>query len=297
MAAVRYVTEFTFPDAEQEWDVLYRDKRTCVNSRYPFGVLSGIGLTRLTLDPVTILYGGNGSGKTTALNVMAERLSLIRMAPFNRSDFFERYTALCGWEGRKPVPAHSRIITSDDVFDFMLDLRALNQGLERDREALYSEWTRARENPAQLRSLDDYEALRRTVEARRRTYSSFAREELPAAPREHSNGESAFLYFTGKLEEGGLYLLDEPENSLSPGKQTELADFIADSVRFFRCQVVMATHSPFLLAIPGARVWDLDSRPPRPRRWTELDNVRVYRDFFERHRADFGDGGAGPGTI
>ena len=75
-------------------------------------------------------------------------------------------------------------------------------------------------------------------------------------------------------------MLDEPENSLSPGKQQELVKFLEDSARFFGCQFVIATHSPFLLAIRGAKIYDLDEDPVDVKRWTELSNVREYYEFF-----------------
>ena len=105
--------------------------------------------------------------------------------------------------------------------------------------------------------------------------------------REYSNGESAFLYFTEKIEENGLYLLDEPENSLSPERQIELVEFIEDSVRFFGCQFIISTHSPFLLAMNGAKIYDLDENPVNVKRWTELKNVRTYYEFFKKHEKEF----------
>ena len=105
--------------------------------------------------------------------------------------------------------------------------------------------------------------------------------------REHSNGESAFLYFTNKIKDNGLYLLDEPENSLSPEKQQELAAFLENSARFFGCQLIIATHSPFLLAMKGAKIYDLDEDPVDVKRWTELTNVRAYYEFFKKHEKEF----------
>lgn len=105
--------------------------------------------------------------------------------------------------------------------------------------------------------------------------------------REYSNGESAFRYFTEKIEEGGLYILDEPENSLSPGRQNELVKFIEDSARFFKCQFIISSHSPFVLAIRGAKIYDLDEDPVDVKRWTELENVRAYYDFFKLHEKEF----------
>ena len=78
-----YLEWFRFPDAGQEWS-FFMDKpelkRTCYDSYYPFQVLAG-RLERLEFEPITILYGGNGSGKTTALNVMAAALGLERDRP------------------------------------------------------------------------------------------------------------------------------------------------------------------------------------------------------------------------
>ena len=69
--------------------------------------------------------------------------------------------------------------------------------------------------------------------------------------------------------------------------QLKLKGFLEDSARFFGCQLVLATHSPFLLSMEGAKIYDLDQTPPRPRPWTELENVRVWRDFFRERETDF----------
>ena len=102
-----------------------------------------------------------------------------------------------------------------------------------------------------------------------------------------SNGESAFSYFTNEIKEDALYLLDEPENSLSPRLQRELADFLMDSARFYGCQFVISTHSPFLLALKGAKIYDLDAVPVETKKWTELENVRIWHDFFSEHEKEF----------
>lgn len=105
--------------------------------------------------------------------------------------------------------------------------------------------------------------------------------------REYSNGESAFLYFSEKITENALFLLDEPENSLSPAKQQELVRFLEDAVRFFGCQFVISTHSPFLLSMKGARIYDLDEDPVDVKKWTQLENVRAYYQFFKEHEDEF----------
>ena len=63
--------------------------------------------------------------------------------------------------------------------------------------------------------------------------------------------------------------------------------FLEDSARFYGCQFIIATHSPFLLAMRGARIYDLDADPIVRRKWTELPAVRTYFDFFASHADDF----------
>ena len=285
-----YLTRFSFPDAEAEFDFRLTVKRTCYDSLYPFGVLSARGAKELTFEPVTVLYGGNGSGKTTALNVIAERLNLARDTLYNRSNFFADYCRLCHYDLKGRLPAGSRIITSDDVFDFMLNLRHINQGIDQRREEMFEEYVENKNGPFQLKSLADYEQLKRVNQARHMTQSRYVRAHMNANIREQSNGESAFFYFTSKIGENGLFLLDEPENSLSPEKQRELVKFMEDSARFFGCQFIIATHSPFILSMRGAYIYDLDSDPVRPRRWTELPNVRAYYELFRDRQEEFENG-------
>lgn len=281
-----YIESITFPNAEQEFDFFLGQKRTCYDSFYPFQILSKHQLNRLDFEPVTILYGGNGCGKTTALNVIAEKLELKRDSVFNKSNFLPDYLKLCKVEADW-IPGHSRIITSDDVFDYMLNIRNLNEGLNQKREALFEDWVENRYGSFQMKSLEDYDQLKRKVDARRKTQSKYVRQEMMDNVREYSNGESAFQYFAEKIGENGLFLLDEPENSLSPARQQELVDFIRDSARFFGCQFIISTHSPFLLALPGAKIYDMDENPVDVKRWTELENVRLYYDFFKSHEGEF----------
>lgn len=283
-----YLSHFSFPDIELEYSFLMGIKRTCYDTVYPFQVLSKHGLRMLDFEPVTILYGGNGSGKTTALNVIAETLGLKRESVYNRSNFFEDYTAMCNYEVQVPVPKRSRIITSDDVFDFVLNLRCLNDGISNKREELFEEYLENKYAHFRMKSLEDYEQLKKVYMARTKTQSKYVRNNLMDNVREHSNGESAFLYFSEKIQENGLYLLDEPENSLSALRQQEFAKFLEDSARFFGCQFVISTHSPFLLAMRGAKIYDMDEDVVDVKRWTQLEGVRMYFDFFMKHEREFG---------
>lgn len=282
-----YLSKFSFPDKEQEYNLFFSLKKTCYDTFYPFGILSRNGLSVLDFEPITILYGGNGSGKSTALNVIAEKLGIKRDTLCNRSDFMEDYTYMCDFETSCSLPAESGIITSDDIFDFMLNVRAMNEGVDIKREALFEEYQYNKHTRFRMTSLDDYDRLKKITDARRMTKSKYVRENLAGNVREYSNGESAFIFFADKIKENALYLLDEPENSLSPVKQQELLEFLENSARFFGCQFIIATHSPFILSLRGAKIYDLDENPVDVKKWTELPNVTVYYDFFKKHEKDF----------
>lgn len=284
-----YLEEFIFPTEDMEFDFFMSVKRTCYDSYYPFKILSQHGFRRIDFEPVTILYGGNGSGKSTALNVIAEKTGINRDSIFNKSNFYPDYVKLCKMKLSDYLPDGSRIITSDDVFDYMLNIRNLNEGIDQKREAVFEDYLEAKYSDFKMTSLADYEKLKKVNSARSKTQSRYVRKELIDNIRERSNGESAFFYFTEKIGENGLYILDEPENSLSPERQLELLKFIEDSARFFGCQFIISTHSPFLLSMKGAKIYDLDENPVDIRPWTELKHVRTYYEFFKRREGEFLD--------
>lgn len=285
-----YLKTFRLPSLGDEAKFFEGVTRTCYDSFYPFGVFGNREVPTLTFEPVTILYGGNGSGKSTILSVIAEKLALRRNAPFNSSPFFENYLEKCrGVKAAKSGIAieNGRLLTSDDVFDYLLSVRNLNSGLDERREDLLAEYSRKKYADFHFTSMQDYEDLKAVNGARRESGSRYVRENQMDNVPERSNGESALAFFTETIKENALYLLDEPENSLSPENQQKLASFLADSARFFGCQFILSTHSPFLLAIPKAKIYNLDSDPVSPANWTELPGVRAFFDFFEAHRNEF----------
>lgn len=282
-----YLKRFKFADEEREYKFILDIKRQCYSTFYPFKVLSKNELTQIEFDPITILYGGNGSGKSTALNIITEKLQIQRESIYNKSSFYQDYLKMCEAEVIKKIPSCSRNITSDDVFDYMFSVRTVNEGIDDRREDLFAEYLDTKYASFKMKSLEDYEELKKVNATRRYTQSKYVKKNLMNNIREMSNGESAFMYFTEKIVEDGLYLLDEPENSLSPQKQLQLAHFIEESARFFGCQFIISTHSPFFLAMKDAKIYDLDEFPVKVKKWTELESVRFYYDFFKEREGEF----------
>lgn len=283
-----YLNRFNLPDEDNEWRFfVYGEKRTCFNTYYPFQIFPKMEFDEIEFEPVTIFYGGNGTGKTTLLNIIAEKLKVTRNSVFNRSNFFDIYVSKCRADLLRRIPPESRIITSDDVFDYMIDVRNLNDGIHNKREELFEEYIEKKKSNFKFRTMDDYEKLKKVNETRRKSQSKYIDNHLIQNVREYSNGESAFKFFTEKIKQNALYLLDEPENSLSAKRQLELTKFIEEAARFYKCQFIISTHSPFLLAQPFAKIYNFDSIPVKTSKWTELENVRTYYDFFNSHKDEF----------
>lgn len=293
---MQYLRSFSLPTEKEELNYVFSSRKldmACYKrgTSYPFQIFPFKAFSKIEFEPITIFYGGNGSGKSTLLNIIAEKLGIERTTRFNKTPLLEDYLNFCTWEsynGLKTMPEGSRVITSDGVFDFLLDCRAINEGIAEEREALFAEYYQKTGETIKLRSLADYEALKEQNAARRKSVSRYAADKMTDVELYgKSNGESAFHYFTEKIGEYALYLLDEPENSLSASLQAELARFLEDAVRFYGCQLVIATHSPFLLSMKGAKIYDLDSYPVREKHWYELSNVRAYYDLFAKHKDKF----------
>jgi predicted ATPase len=100
---------------------------------------------------------------------------------------------------------------------------------------------------------------------------------VPLNARSHGEGFLAFL--ESRRTERGLYLLDEPEAALSFRSCLALLVLLGDAVAA-GSQVVLATHSPLLAALPGARILELGESGATPRAWDELDLVRDWREFL-----------------
>ena len=95
-----------------------------------------------------------------------------------------------------------------------------------------------------------------------------------------SHGEGFLQFFEERLERQGLFILDEPEAALSPAKQFDFLKLLRRMQRADNCQVIMATHSPILMALPDADLWHIDSYAIRPTTLEETPHFRLYKEFM-----------------
>mgnify|MGYP003578669994 CR=1 FL=1 len=235
---------------------------------FPFSVPAIRELERLDLSaPVTFFVGENGSGKSTLLEGIAAAAELPTLGSeevaFDRSLGAQRAlasTLKLTWTRRT---RHGFFLRAEDFFGYL-------KRLARDRARIRRElWEVGAGPPPEVEV--EWGAGAHPDEAGSTGYM--------AAFDARSHGESFLELFNSRIDGTGLYLLDEPEPPLSPQRQLALLALLSDAVAE-GAQFVVATHSPILLAFPGARIYSFDEAPLRPVPYGELEHVVLTRDFL-----------------
>lgn len=291
---------------------------TYYQATYPFQLYPEMGLHTIEFEPITVFYGGNGSGKSTLLNVISQRLKAKRSSPYNTSVHMDSYVEKCSFttdmrwcgeeyslSGRRSskydIGDITHVITSDDIFRTLLSDRVRrDQILVKTEMFIESCHTMKRKkldkdetlydkegNLLIPRSLDfetgeNVDKFCERVNARKKSYSKLMKEKLGKEEIGLSNGENSIMQISQLMEQEGVYILDEPENSLSPEMQYKLSQLILYMARYNNSQIIIASHSPFLLGIDGARIYNLDVRPVTVSRFEELHSVRYLCNFLSQ---------------
>lgn len=95
-----------------------------------------------------------------------------------------------------------------------------------------------------------------------------------------SHGEGILSYLNGRFRRKGLYFLDEPEAALSPASQIKFLKLLQELAAEGQAQFFIATHSPILLACPGAQIFSFDGAGIEEVAYQETAHYQIYRQFF-----------------
>lgn len=305
----RYLSTFSIPGKQEcadfIWDALvvrclqlaprYHLNTWKSDETYPFMLFEES--KTFEFESLTIFYGNNGCEKSTMLNLIAASLQLKRHSDINTSPFFdlvrERLCKIGMTSDFDDIGRQAEIITSDDVFKHVQQLRGLNKEISKERDksidyifSLKALAAKGEYQPKPANNREECIARFKEIDALRHTSSHYVRNHSRHNLRNRSNGESALEFFTSCIKDEGLYLLDEPENSLSPSFQIKLIEYLQYSLRL-GCQFVIATHSPLLLGMPGARIYNFDDPTFPITDWRDLENIRIYYSFFKEHECEF----------
>ena len=246
--------------------------RQANGEEFPFNVPAIRSISELTFDsPVTFFVGENGSGKSTLLEGLALAARLPTVGSTAASD-----DATLGAQRRlaeaiklvwRSRTHRGFFLRAEDFFGFTKQLAQMRQemlGRLTEVDADYegrSEYAKSLAKGPAAASLADME----------RRYGA----DLDA----NSHGQSFLKLFQSRFVPGGLYLLDEPEAPLSPQSQLALLAMLGDMTRQ-DAQFIIATHSPIVLAFPGARIYSFDDGAVRQTEYETLEHVKLTREFL-----------------
>jgi predicted ATPase len=197
---------------------------------------------------ITIVVGENGTGKSTLLEGIAAHAG---------------YDDAGGGKGYMPVD-HSRAVEASDG---------------RLAKALRASWLPRLTNGWFFKAESFFSVAR---------YLDRAALDVGAAPPDflsHSHGEGFLRFFEERCSRQGIYIFDEPESALSPSHQIEFLKLLRRMERSTICQVIIATHSPFLMAYPNARLLRLSKHGLEPVTLQDTDHFRLFREFCTNPRA------------
>ncbi|MEL7099020.1 MAG: AAA family ATPase [Pseudomonadota bacterium] len=210
---------------------------------YPFNLPWLDSQFELTFTaPVTIIVGENGTGKSTLIESIAA---------------ISGYDEAGGGKGYRPVDHSSAIDVSGAGLADVLRagwLPKITDGWFFKAESFFSV----------ARYLDE------------------AARDGGGAPPDYlswSHGEGFVRFFEERMSRQGIYFMDEPESALSPKRQLVLLRILNRVQEQATAQVIMATHSPILMAVPGARVLEITRHGLAEVDFRETSHFRLYQSF------------------
>jgi predicted ATPase len=248
-------------------------KSKALPKRYPFNLPLIRGWKEWKLDsPVVLLSGENGSGKSTLLEALAAAIGspAVGGQAVAQDETLEPARALgkhlrLSWS----KPCHKGFfLRAEDFFNFSKILRQDSRELE----------DMAKEFAGKGEGLG-WKMAAGAAQGQRQAFREKYGEDLDA----RSHGESFLKMFQSRLVKGGLYLLDEPEAPLSAQRQLTFLSLILQHQT--DSQFIIATHSPILLACPGAAVFHLEEGKIKQMAFEDLENVRLTKRFLENPAA------------
>ncbi|SHE39081.1 Predicted ATPase [Caldanaerobius fijiensis DSM 17918] len=243
------------------------------DGRYPFNIPLINTLNELHFkSPITLFVGENGSGKSTLLEALAAAVGSVTIG----GESIKTDDTL---QPARELAAHLKLIwnkkthrgfflRSEDFFNFCKSLsyqrteylKRLKEIDEKYKDS--SDYARSLAKAPILTALGEWE----------RYYG----KDLNA----YSHGESFFKLFQSRFAPDGLYILDEPETPLSPMNQLTLVSMIKHMAQNYNSQFIIATHSPVLMALPDATIYDCDQIPLKEVRYEELEHINFMRAFL-----------------
>lgn len=212
---------------------------------YPFKLDIFKNTESINLEfPVTVFTGENGTGKSTLLEALSRKCGIYIWEGEHRQSF-------------KNNPYEKSMYRAVNVewIDGPVPGSFFSSDVHKHFSELLDEW--AVSNPD--------------------LFKYFGGKSLIT----QSHGQGIISFFKARYKIKGLYLLDEPETALSPTSQIELLKVLNKATIEGHAQFILATHSPILMACPGAKLYNFDKKTITETTYYETEHYRIYKDFME----------------
>lgn len=237
---------------------------------FPFNIPAVKFAKDISLSPgVTIFIGDNGSGKSTLLESIAYKLNIPligghidRHASFEAAAMLQPYLEL-EW---KRETKKGFFFRAEDFSDFVNAIDRLQQSRAAGLSDLRGEVPDA--IIEQMSSSMNY-----LLQESRKLYG----DNMQA----YSHGEAYLTILQTRIKDKGIYMLDEPEAALSPLKQLALMSFIMEVLKDNNAQFIIATHSPILMGLPGALLYEIQEEGMEQVAYKETSHYRITKTFLD----------------
>lgn len=236
---------------------------------FPFNVPAVKHGRNITIDSrITIFTGDNGTGKSTLLESIAMRMNtpligdhIGKRDDFNAARTLQSYLQL--EQVRKPL--NGFFFRAEDFGDYIYKLKQ-----QKNRNNTFLDDMRGEVADGVLDKMS--ESMHTLQHMMRNEYG----ENLLAL----SHGEAYLKIIQTKINDNGIYLLDEPEAALSPLKQLSLISFILEALKSKNSQFIVATHSPIIMGVPGALLYEITEDEIRQTAYEDTEHYRITHSFL-----------------
>jgi len=221
-------------------------------------------------NPIIIIAGDNGCGKSTLLEGIANKIGLPTISSYATATdgtftaANELFLAInIQWRNKTH---NGMFFRAEDYIGFVRSINNLKADMGRE-----------------LKEMEEYlrgEGLHRA----RGVLMGQVRElesKYNGKLEEKSHGEGFLQILTSRIHGNGVYVLDEPEASLSPMKQLALISLLMQSAKTTDAQFIIATHSPVIMGIPNSTIYYLTDKGAEIVPYEETEHYQVYKSFLE----------------
>jgi len=236
---------------------------------FPFDVPAILHAQNLNFEnPLTFIIGDNGTGKSTLLETLAMKLNLPLIGGYiNTKRGFEAASIL-----QKHIHLEQVKRTTNGFFFRAEDFSHFVDSVERNNRRQESSYSDMRG--------DVPDHIIEQMKASNNFALHSMREEYGQDMIAFSHGEAYMKIMHDRIKSKGIFLLDEPEAALSPAKQLSLIFFIKEHLNLYDSQFIVATHSPMLMAIPGATIYEVTEEGMEEVPLESTDHYMITRSFL-----------------